>query len=244
MRFDTVSGIVRLWHAGKSAKWRASFCERVNCRIMRLLVEVRKSLYHCVSHREVFMQTCSLCDSPIRARGLCIMHWKRWRRYGDASITPKQVNFDKSVNIFLSHIDKTGDCWVWTGCLNAYGYGVTRINGKLYTAHRFSWFMTHGPIPDGLCILHKCDNPPCVNPSHLFIGTKADNMWDKSFKGRHHYQTINCKRGHKFDIPPTPGVKRNCTICAKERYEFKRHMKEYMPQTSQLHTLPESQKTD
>lgn len=85
---------------------------------------------------------------------------------------------------FWSNVDRTGDCWIWIGSRLPSGYG--RIGGRGY-AHRVSWALANGPIPAGMCILHRCDNPPCVNPSHLWIGTVADNMHDRDRKGRHRY---------------------------------------------------------
>ena len=68
-----------------------------------------------------------------------------------------------------------------------YGYGRMRWNGRIYLAHRLAWSSRNGDIPKGLCILHRCDTPPCVNPDHLFIGTHADNSDDKIRKGRLRY---------------------------------------------------------
>ena len=67
------------------------------------------------------------------------------------------------------------------------GYGkVNRVtpHGKFWYAHRFAWYQANGPIPDGMCVLHLCDNPPCINARHLFLGTQADNMADRDKKGR------------------------------------------------------------
>ena len=78
---------------------------------------------------------------------------------------------------------KTG-CWVWTGGSIALGYGVLMRHGTSRLAHRLSAADFYGPIPDGLCALHHCDNPPCVWPKHLYIGTRQDNMDDRMKRGK------------------------------------------------------------
>ena len=84
---------------------------------------------------------------------------------------------------FLKRVHKTDTCWLWLGKKHSFGYGAVGKNGKIKT-HRLSWQFFRGPIPNGISVLHKCDNPPCVNPDHLFLGTQADNMRDMSKKGR------------------------------------------------------------
>lgn len=90
---------------------------------------------------------------------------------------------------FWDKVDRTPGCWLWTASLRNKGYGAFtyRENGRAVQdrAHRYSWRLFHGPIPDGLCVLHRCDNPRCVNPAHLFLGTRGDNNADMVAKGRH-----------------------------------------------------------
>jgi len=75
-------------------------------------------------------------------------------------------------------------CWLWTSTLNKDGYAKSRYKGKSYQMHRAYYEEFKGSIPDGLCVLHKCDTPSCVNPDHLFLGTVSDNNADKVKKGR------------------------------------------------------------
>lgn len=76
-------------------------------------------------------------------------------------------------------------CIEWTDGHNSDGYGVKWDGERAQLAHRLSWIRERGPIPDGLCVLHKCDNPPCVNVDHLYLGTKADNAKDRSARRRY-----------------------------------------------------------
>lgn len=94
------------------------------------------------------------------------------------SLTPEQV--------FRKHVrpDPVTGCWLWTAYRDPKGYGRAASTGREVLAHRVAWTLYRGPIPAGQHVLHKCDNPPCCNPDHLFVGTNLDNVADRIAKGR------------------------------------------------------------
>lgn len=121
---------------------------------------------------------------------------------------------------FWSKVQMGPSCWVWEGARNRGGYGTFRRGSVVIKAHRAAWEFCYGPIPEGLCVLHKCDNPPCVRPDHLFLGTVADNAQDRVAKGRDgHRAKTHCPRGHPLsgeNLYVCPRGKRQCRICKSE----------------------------
>ena len=116
-------------------------------------------------------------------------------------------------------------CLEWTGGTTPDGYGKIKIDGVTVVAHRLAWTLTVGPIPEGMCVCHTCDNPPCCNVNHLWLGTNAENMADKMAKGRYGpggwggYQSAKtrCPQNHPYDdantyIQPSTGG-RACRAC-------------------------------
>src|SRR5882672_10379584 len=107
--------------------------------------------------------------------------------------------------LFWRKVDKRPfGCWVWTAWKNSKGYGNFNIGERKWKAHRLSYTFFYGPIPDGLLVLHRCDNPSCVNPDHLFLGTARDNFQDAISKKRLPFTTqTHCKNGHEFSAENT-----------------------------------------
>lgn len=122
------------------------------------------------------------------------------------------------------------DCIEWRGWVNSNGYGSTTFRGKTIGVHQRAWIEAYGEIPPGMCVCHRCDNPLCVNPEHLFLGTVLDNNRDRDRKGRNGGQTIrarttHCRHGHEY-TPENTAVIRNrngasltkhCRKCIRER---------------------------
>lgn len=118
---------------------------------------------------------------------------------------------------FMNKVMKTNTCWIWLGA-TSHGYGRFREVNTTVLAHRWMYEQIHGSIGSLFCC-HSCDNPSCVNPNHMFIGTPKDNMIDKANKGRHHNSKVtHCPRGHEYteDNTYTNNGRRNCKICITE----------------------------
>jgi len=126
---------------------------------------------------------------------------------------------------FLSKIDIPSDrnkCWNWLASKKKpFAYGQFCVSGKMELAHRVSFTYFNDDIPEGQMVLHKCDNPSCVNPAHLFLGTQLDNMKDMTEKGRHkspNREKLFCRKGHEYageNLYVDSLGKRYCRTCRK-----------------------------
>lgn len=148
--------------------------------------------------------------------------------------------FEQRVAVFWSMVDRSGGpdaCWTWQGAVTAqHRYGCFQTGGnRVIGAHKMAWILTNG-TPSGLCVLHRCDNRVCVNPAHLFLGTKLDNSLDKSLKGRNPQATFtdaqireiraelkNWRRGMNTELAEKYGVSPE-VICDIKRGHTYRHV--------------------
>lgn len=126
------------------------------------------------------------CENVSRTRGLCNKHAVRMRTTGTTDPGPKAHG--RPWERFIRKVEKTEGCWFWRGGTRPNGYGHLQVGGRggqSLSAHRFSYMMHKCEvIPDGLVVMHTCDNRNCVNPAHLVLGTQKDNMADMWVKGR------------------------------------------------------------
>lgn len=117
---------------------------------------------------------------------------------------------------FWSRVEKTDDCWLWTG-VKVKGYGQVRApHGRRLLAHRYSAMLHFGMFDRRLLVLHHCDTPACVRPDHLYLGTPADNMRDRDARGRNaNANKTHCKWGHPYTDENTgrQAAGRYCRMC-------------------------------
>lgn len=133
--------------------------------------------------------TCSVegCEKPVNGRGLCASHYHHAKVQGELPDIVKLTPEEKFLS--MHEVCPETGCWNWVKGTDTCGYGIFYPYGAAapkIRAHRYSYMIHKGPIPEGLYVCHTCDNPGCVNPDHLWLGTHTENMRDKERKGRGH----------------------------------------------------------
>ena len=158
------------------------------------------------------------CERPPAGRGLCGMHWQRWKKHGDP-------NYQRPARDerFWARVDKSaeGGCWLWTGTTFSTGYGALWVDGGQKLAHRLSYEMNVGPIPGGRQLDHLCRVRACVNPEHLEPVTIRENLMRGETNAAANAAKTHCPYGHPYDEVNTyvnPSGHRVCRECSRSKF--------------------------
>jgi len=147
------------------------------------------------------IKKCLQCDKKVHARRLCKSHYTVSLRKGvfnGKSIYTGHMNIVDRLENLSERVTESG-CQIWMSPLTNTGYGRISINNKVMLAHRASYEAYIGKIPKGIDVCHTCDNPSCINPSHLFLGTHKENMEDMVIKKRQAYGERKIKQAKLTD---------------------------------------------
>lgn len=132
-------------------------------------------------------------------------------------------------------VGEDDQCWEWQAGLNTDGYGLFRVDSaRTISAHIFSWLYFRGEIPVGLCVLHTCDNRKCVNPNHLWLGTRDQNNKDRMRKGRHYYFNGDKSPNSKFSNEQADYIR---NLYATGEYTYKQIASIYSVDLSTIHLI-------
>lgn len=144
---------------------------------------------------------------------------------------------------FWTQVDMRGqdECWIWKNG-RSHGYGCVRWYGRHAQAHRLAWELTNGAIPEGMCVCHHCDNPPCCNPAHLFVGTIRDNNMDAMDKGRMNNEEQRRKHSEALKGKPLSAEHRQKIIETKRRIGYPEALRRKMSEAQKGKVLSEEHK--
>lgn len=188
-------------------------------------------------------RTCSVeeCDKPVRVQGLCATHAYRMRRHGTTDGTGKWFRGTPEERfVRMVEVDEVSGCHVWTGALSD-GYGCFNLGDgqKSYRAHRFSYELVHGPIPEGLVLDHLCRNRACVRVEHLEAVTSRENtLRGENFSAVNARKT-RCPQDHPYDEENTyltPDGGRQCKRCRFEAVREQRESEDFKEKRRQYYT--------
>ena len=169
------------------------------------------------------------CFLPHAARGYCARHYAQHRRDGDLKALPVKTALER----MSERIEYIADCWVWTGSVWPNGYGQLMHEGKHWLAHRLSYTLHVGPIPEGLVLDHLCRVPPCINPDHLEPVTLRINLARGMSPTAQVIRSGICHRGHALTAsnlytPPGDPRQARCRECMRivraERYAIEKQL--------------------
>lgn len=138
------------------------------------------------------------CSRPVRARGMCRMHYLRWHRAGGIETDGRMRAVTDEDRLRL-YVDASGDCWYWTGKLDDRGYGIVTLPARRPVAHRWIWELLVGPISADLELDHLCRVHHCVNPDHLEPVTHAENV-RRGLLGQLRPRYRTCPKGHTYEL--------------------------------------------
>lgn len=150
---------------------------------------------------------CPCCGKRFFRKLQHLSAWKK-QKYCSKGCGYHNTSDQSKINYLLSKTTTTeSGCMEWQGGLDSSGYGQAGYKNKHTSCHRLIWKLIKGEIPKGMCVLHKCDNPKCINIDHLFLGTKKDNNHDKIKKGRHYsFSKLNPDKVNEIIISLKKGI--------------------------------------